>query len=113
MKRIMQSSAASHHFLPLRSKYFPQHPALSILSICSFLSGRDQDSRSYRITGKNYVTTGRVIAWLLDRRTSWYMILLEQVIIQLIKKLSNMDQKVSLYSLHSNIYGNVSWLSAI
>jgi hypothetical protein len=25
---IMQSSSASHHFLPLRSKYSPQHPVL-------------------------------------------------------------------------------------
>jgi hypothetical protein len=24
----MQSSPASHHFLPLRSKYSPQHPVL-------------------------------------------------------------------------------------
>jgi hypothetical protein len=30
----MQSSPASRHFLPLRSKYSPQHPVL-ILNICS------------------------------------------------------------------------------
>jgi hypothetical protein len=28
MKLIMQSSPASHHFLPCRSIYFSQHPVL-------------------------------------------------------------------------------------
>jgi hypothetical protein len=32
---IMQSSSASCHFLPLRSKYSPQHPVLKHPQICA------------------------------------------------------------------------------
>jgi hypothetical protein len=31
---IMQSSPVSHHFLPLRSKYSPQHLFSDTLSLC-------------------------------------------------------------------------------
>jgi hypothetical protein len=32
----MQSSPASRHFLPLRSKYSPQHPVLNIIHACKY-----------------------------------------------------------------------------
>jgi hypothetical protein len=47
----MESSPASHHFLPLRSKHSPQHPVLKYLHLCSSLSVRDQVSHPYK-TGK-------------------------------------------------------------
>jgi hypothetical protein len=34
----------SRHFIPLRTKYFRQHPFLNTLSLCSFLNARDQVS---------------------------------------------------------------------
>jgi hypothetical protein len=40
----MQSSLASCHFLPPRSKYFPQHPVLRHPQSCSSDSVRDQVS---------------------------------------------------------------------
>jgi len=48
----MLSSPASHHFLPLRSNYSPQHPVLKHLNTCSSLTVRDQDSYLYNTTGK-------------------------------------------------------------
>jgi hypothetical protein len=48
----MQSSAASCHFLPLRSKYSPQHPVLKHPQSIVFCSVRDQVSHPYKITGK-------------------------------------------------------------
>jgi hypothetical protein len=43
----MQVFQTSYHFIPLRSKYFPQHPVL-----CFSLNVRDQVSHPYRTTGK-------------------------------------------------------------
>jgi hypothetical protein len=49
---IMPPFATSYLFIPLGSKYSPQHPVLSTLSICSSLNVRDQASHSYRTTGE-------------------------------------------------------------
>jgi hypothetical protein len=48
----MQISPMSSHFIPLRSKYSPQHPVLKHPSLCSYLSDRDQVSHPHRTTGK-------------------------------------------------------------
>jgi hypothetical protein len=48
----MQYSPTSHHFLPLRSKYSPQHPFSNTLNICSSLSVRDKTAHLYRTTVK-------------------------------------------------------------
>jgi hypothetical protein len=34
---IMQLSLGSHHFIPLRSKYFPKYPVLNPISIYALL----------------------------------------------------------------------------
>jgi hypothetical protein len=47
---IMQSSLASRHFLPLRSKYSPQHPVLRHPQAM-----RDQVSHPYKRRGSSYV----------------------------------------------------------
>jgi hypothetical protein len=47
----MQSPPVSRHFLPLRSKYSPQCPALKH-ALCPSLSGRDEVSRPYTTIGK-------------------------------------------------------------
>jgi hypothetical protein len=44
---VMQSSPTSSHFLPLRSKYPPQHPVLKHVQ-----SVRDKISHKYRTTVK-------------------------------------------------------------
>jgi len=44
------SSPASCHFLPLRSKYSPQHPVFKH-NLCPSPSVRDQVSSPYKITG--------------------------------------------------------------
>jgi len=49
---ILQSSPASHHFLPLRSKYPLQHAVPKHLNVCSSLSAVDQYSHPYKTTGK-------------------------------------------------------------
>jgi hypothetical protein len=49
---IMKSSPASRHFLPLRSKYFPQHPFSDTLNLCSSLSVWNHISHRYKTTGK-------------------------------------------------------------
>jgi hypothetical protein len=49
---IMQSSPASRHFLPLRSKYSPWHSVLKHPQSCSSISVRDQVSYPHKITGK-------------------------------------------------------------
>jgi hypothetical protein len=49
---IMQSSAASCHFLPLSFKYSPQHPVLKSLNLYSSLTVRDKVSYPYKTTGK-------------------------------------------------------------
>jgi hypothetical protein len=41
---IMQSSPASRHFLPVRSKYSPQLPVLNIFNLCFSLSVKDKVS---------------------------------------------------------------------
>jgi hypothetical protein len=48
----MQSSPASHHFLPLRSKYSTKYPIFRHLKLCSFLSMRYHVSHPYKTTGK-------------------------------------------------------------
>jgi hypothetical protein len=45
---IMQSSPASRHFLPLRSKYSPQHPVLKQPQLCSSFSVIDQVQHEYK-----------------------------------------------------------------
>jgi hypothetical protein len=40
------------HFLPLRSKYFPQHPVVRYPRAPSSLNVRDQVSHTYRTTNK-------------------------------------------------------------
>jgi len=49
---IMQSSPTSHHFLPLTSKYSPQHPVLKHSHLYSSLSVRDQLSHAYKTSDK-------------------------------------------------------------
>jgi hypothetical protein len=44
----MQSSPSSRYFLPLWSKYSPQHPVIKF-NLCSSLRVRDQVSHPYRI----------------------------------------------------------------
>jgi hypothetical protein len=44
---IMQFSPTSCNFIPLRSKYSPQHPVLKHPSLCSSLNVRDQVSHLF------------------------------------------------------------------
>jgi hypothetical protein len=49
---IMQFSASSYHFIPLRSKYSPQHHAFKYPQSVFSLNVRQQVSRPYKSTGK-------------------------------------------------------------
>jgi hypothetical protein len=49
---VMQFPPPSSHFIPLWSKYFPQHFVLNTLSLYSSLNVRDQVSHPYRNMGK-------------------------------------------------------------
>jgi hypothetical protein len=49
---IMQSSPASHHFFPLRSRYSPQHPILKHPQSVFFFNVRDQVSHPYKTTDR-------------------------------------------------------------
>jgi hypothetical protein len=51
---IMQFSPASCHFIPLCSKYFPEHLSLKRLQSMFSPSARDQVSHPYMITVKVY-----------------------------------------------------------
>jgi hypothetical protein len=42
---IMQFSLTSRHFIPPRTKYYPQHPVLKHPHLCSSLNVRDQVSQ--------------------------------------------------------------------
>jgi hypothetical protein len=65
----MQSSPASHHFIPLRSKYSPEHPVLSnTLNLYSSPSVRDQVSHPHKTTGKIMVLYILVCMFLERRR---------------------------------------------
>jgi len=46
----------SSRFLPLSSKYSPQHSVPKAISLCSSLSVRYQDSRPCKVTGKIIVS---------------------------------------------------------
>jgi len=46
----MQFSPASRHFLPLRSKYSPQHPAVRH-NLCTSLSVTEEVEHPYKQTG--------------------------------------------------------------
>jgi hypothetical protein len=49
----MQFSGASHHFIPLRSKYSLKYPVLKHLqSLCSSCSVRDPVPYPYKTIGK-------------------------------------------------------------
>jgi hypothetical protein len=65
---IMQSSPTSCHFIPLRSKYSPQHLFSSTLSLCSSLNVRGQVSHTYETTGKVTVLHILIFAFLDSRR---------------------------------------------
>jgi hypothetical protein len=52
---IMQHSPASRHFLPLMSKYSPQHPVLKHPQSMFFLNVRIQVSYSFKTEGKTIV----------------------------------------------------------
>jgi hypothetical protein len=67
---IMQSFPASYHFLPLMSKYSPQH---LVLNLCNPPSVRDQVSHTYRITGKVIIKfferrRGKIIIKFFERK---------------------------------------------
>jgi hypothetical protein len=62
----MQSSPSSHHFLPLKSKYSPQHPVLKH-NLCSFLSVKDQLSHLQKNNRHNYSCV-HLIFKFLERR---------------------------------------------
>jgi hypothetical protein len=49
---ITRFSPTFYHFIPLRSKYSPQHLFSNDLSSCSSLTARDQASYSYKTSGK-------------------------------------------------------------
>jgi len=60
----MRSSPASHHFLPLRSKYSPQHHAPNTFNLCPSLIVRDQVSHPQKITGEIIVLHTLVFEFL-------------------------------------------------
>jgi len=64
----MQSSPISHHFIPLRSKYSPQHPVLKYSQSIVLLSVRDQVSHPYRTTCKIIVLYILIVTFLQRRR---------------------------------------------
>jgi len=64
---IMQSSPASRHFLPHRSKYSPQHPVLKH-NLCSSHSVRDQVSHPYKTVGKIIVLYILIFKFLETRQ---------------------------------------------
>jgi hypothetical protein len=60
---IMQFSLASCHFIPLRCKYFPQHPILKHPQQCSSLTVQDQVSHPYRTTSK-IIVSANYTCWI-------------------------------------------------
>jgi hypothetical protein len=53
---IKYFSPVSYYFIPLESKYSPQHPLSRTLSLFSSLNAKDQVSHPYKTTGKmNFV----------------------------------------------------------
>jgi hypothetical protein len=49
---IMQFRPASRYIIPLRSKYYPQHPVLKFLSLCSSQNVRGQKWHPYKTETK-------------------------------------------------------------
>jgi hypothetical protein len=64
----MQFSPPFHHFIPLWSKYPPQHLSSNTISLCSSLSVRAQVSRSFKITGKIIVLYILIFRFCDNRR---------------------------------------------
>jgi hypothetical protein len=52
---IMQFSEASHHFIPLGSKYSTQNPVLKTLNKSCSLNVKDEVSQQYKTTDKTTV----------------------------------------------------------
>jgi hypothetical protein len=63
----MQFSPATYYFIPLRSKYSPQHPGSNTLSLCSSLNVRDQVSHPYKTTGTVIVLNILIVTFLGSR----------------------------------------------
>jgi hypothetical protein len=51
---VMQFYPSGRHFIPLRSKYSPQHNVLKTISLCSSLNVRGQVWYPYKTNQKNY-----------------------------------------------------------
>jgi hypothetical protein len=64
----VQLSPFSRYFIPLRSKYSPQHPVSNTLSLCSSLNVRDQVSHPYTTTGRIMVLCILTFKFLDSRR---------------------------------------------
>jgi hypothetical protein len=65
---IVRFSSNSYHFVPLWSKYSPQHPVLNTLSLCSSFNVRHQVPHPYRTTGKLIVPHILIFMFLDSRR---------------------------------------------
>jgi hypothetical protein len=69
---IMQSSPASHHFLPLMSKHSPQYPVLKHSQSCSSFDVTGQVSHPYKIMNKSIVVYILIVKFLETSQEEQY-----------------------------------------